>query len=85
MAIKYGIAKLNQRTGQVVWHPQLPVAGVDRGPLTDFLRDAGDEGWKLCASYPTAAAGLGFQDEEGNLKVRKDSADEIALIFKGTE
>jgi hypothetical protein len=85
MAIKYGIAKLNQRTGQVVWHTHLPVAGVDRGTLTDFLRDAGDEGWELCASYPTAAVGLGYQDEEGNLKVCKDSADEIALIFKRTE
>jgi hypothetical protein len=85
MVIKYGLAKIIRGTS-VVNHTLLPLEGVmPSGELAEFLLNAGDQGWELCAAYPTAVIGLGYSDSEGNLKTYKDASEEIALIFKHVE
>jgi hypothetical protein len=85
MAIRYGLAKIG-RDGRVVGHTLLPLEGVMRGgELAEFLLNAGDQNWELCAAYPDAAVGVGYQDSEGNLKPCTDRSEEIALIFKRVE
>lgn len=58
---------------------------MPNGELPEFLINAGDQGWELCAAYPDAMVGLGYVDNEGNRKQCKDAAEEIALIFKRPE
>jgi hypothetical protein len=85
MAIRYGLAKIG-RDGKVVGHTLLPLEGVtSRGELCDFLLNAGDQGWELCAAYPDAVVGVGYVDSEGKLVQCKDRAEEISLIFKRVE
>jgi hypothetical protein len=85
MAIRYGLAKII-RGLSVVNHTLLPLEGVmSNGELAEFLLNAGDQGWELCAAYPTASVGMGYMDMEGNLQQYKDASEEIALIFKRSE
>ena len=85
MAIRYGLAKIG-RDGKVVGHTLLPLEGVmPRGELTEFLLNAGDQNWELCAAYPNATVGIGYMDSEGKLTQCKDRSEEIALIFKRVE
>ena len=85
MAIRYGLAKII-RGVNVVNHTLLPLEGVmPHGKVPEFLLSAGDQGWELCAAYPDALVGLGYMDDEGNMKQYKDPAEEIALIFKRAE
>ena len=85
MAIRYGLAKIG-RDGRVVTHTLLPLEGVmPRGELTEFLLNAGDQNWELCAAYPNAIVGVGYMDSEGKLKPCNDRSEEIELIFKRVE
>ena len=85
MAIRYGLAKIIRGSG-VVNHTLLPLEGVmPSGELAEFLLNAGDQGWELCAAYPNAIVGMGYTDMEGNLQQYKDAAEDIALIFKRSE
>jgi hypothetical protein len=58
---------------------------MPHGEIAEFLLNAGDQGWELCAAYPDATVGTGYVDSEGKLREYKDAAQEIALIFKRTE
>jgi hypothetical protein len=85
MAIRYGLAKIN-RGANISNHTLLPLAGVmPNGDIADFLLNAGDQGWELCAAYPTAMVGISYTDSEGKLRECKDASEEIALIFKRAE
>ena len=85
MAIRYGLAKII-RGVNVVNHTLLPLEGVmPNGELPEFLLNAGDQGWELCAAYPDAMVGVGYLDGEGIRKQYEDAAEEIALIFKRAE
>jgi len=85
VAIRYGLAKII-RGVTVVNHTLLPLEDVmPSGELAQFLLKAGDEGWELCAAYPSAPIGIGYMDTEGVLKQYKDSSEDISLIFKRVE
>jgi hypothetical protein len=85
VAIRYGLAKINHN-GSVSSHTLLPLEGVmPNGELPNFLLNAGDQGWELCAAYPAAPVGIGYMDSEGKLQQFKDRAEEISLIFKRVE
>ena len=85
MAIRYGLAKIN-RGVSISNHTLLPLEGVmPAGDMVDFLLNAGDQGWELCAAYPAAIVGIGYMDSEGTMRQCKDASEEIALIFKRPE
>ena len=83
MQIDYAIGIYNRTDGTVAKSEDASMAGVQAGSLTEFLRNAGKNGWDLCASFPTGPYGLDQpQHSEEEMNAFRDSGEKIALVFK---
>jgi len=83
VAITYGLAELDRYTGMIDWNIHLPMEGVERGMLYDFLRSAGENGWELYSSFPSGITGAKRPiDGVAELRECKEPSEQIALIFK---
>ena len=88
MAIKYGLAEYDRYTGTVDFNVNLPMDGVQSGSIYEFLRSAGENGWELCAAFPSSTKGQNraLPPNMGTgLRKSEDSAEEVAFIFKRLE
>jgi hypothetical protein len=83
MAITYGLAEFDRYTGTVDWNINLPMDGVESGSLCEFLRSAGENGWELCACFPSGSK-RSKRAISGKAKTVEcqDPAEQIAFIFK---
>jgi hypothetical protein len=65
------------------WNINLPMDGVERGNLYDFLCSAGENGWELCSAFPSGITGA-KRPIEGKPELRecKEPSEQISLIFK---
>jgi hypothetical protein len=83
MALTYGLAEFDRYTGTVDCNINLPMEGVESGSLYEFLRSAGENGWELCASFPSGSKGSkrAIPGKAETVECQ-DSAEQIAFIFK---
>ena len=83
MKVTYGLAELDQYTGNVDWNINLPMDGVQTGSLYEFFSSAGENGWELCAAFPNGHKG-GRRAIPGKAELRtcEDPSEQIAFIFK---
>lgn len=85
MPIRYGLVEWERVPDEVYTHSgeQLQM-GIDDGPLSDFLRRAGDDGWELCAAIPVANVGMKRSSSAhlgGTVEIR-DGNEAFRLVFK---
>ena len=81
--ITYGLAEYDRYTGMIDFNVNLPMQGVESGSIYDFLRKAGENGWELCACFPSGRKGSKRAlPNSAELRECQDTAEQIALIFK---
>ena len=82
MALKYGLADYDRYTGVVDWNINLPMDGVTSGTLYDFLNSAAENGWEICASFPSGSKGSKRAGRGAEVIDCQDAAEVITFIFK---
>jgi hypothetical protein len=83
MQINYAIAIYNRTDGTVAKTEGASISGPQTGSLIEFLRNAGENGWDLCASLPTGPYGMDQQQHSADeVNAFRDSGEKIALVFK---
>jgi hypothetical protein len=83
VAITYGLAEFDRYTGTVDWDTNLPMEGMPSASLHESLRSAGENGWELCASFPSGSKGSkrAIPGKAETVECQ-DSAEQIAFVFK---
>jgi hypothetical protein len=83
VSIEYGFAEFDRISGSIGSHNDLPMLDVEGDTIFEYLRNAGVNGWELCAAFPSSIKGnkraIGVL---GRLRQSEDGAEEIAFIFK---
>lgn len=83
MQIDYAIAIYNRTDGTIARTEGASMNGAQTGSLIEFLRDAGNNGWDLCASFPTGPYGMDQpQHSSDEVNAFRDSGEKVALVFK---
>jgi len=86
VTLRYGLADYDRYTGMVDWNINLPMDGVQCGTIYEFLSSAAENGWELCASFPSGNKGMKRSVGGGAQTVEcADPADIITFIFKQSE
>ena len=80
MTITYGLVDFDRSSGTIESNMNLPVEDVPDGTIYEFLKYAGEKGWELCASFPSARRGAKHATP-GRAEYR-DPADVITFVFK---
>jgi hypothetical protein len=81
--ITYGLAEFDRHIGTVDWNINFPMDGVQGSTFYEFLQSAGNNGWELCAAFPSGLKGSKrLLGGETNVRECQDSSEIIALIFK---
>jgi hypothetical protein len=57
VALQYGLADFDRYTGMVEWNSNLPMDRGQSGGLYEFLSSAAENGWELCACFPSGTKG----------------------------
>lgn len=83
MALKYGLADFDRHTGMVDWNINLPMDGVQSGSIYEFMSSAAENGWELCASFPSGTKGSkrALPGKAETVECQ-DPAEIITFIFK---
>lgn len=83
MHIEYGFAEFDRISGSIGSHNDLPLLDVEGDTIFEYLRNAGANGWELCAAFPSSMKGMNRASGlSGGLRKSEDAAEEIAFIFK---
>jgi hypothetical protein len=86
VTLKYGLAEFDSYTGMVDWNINLPMDGVQSGSIYEFMSSAGENGWELCAAFPSGCKGskrvLPGKAEPIECQ---DPAEIITFIFRRSE
>jgi hypothetical protein len=86
VALKYGLADFDRYTGVVDSNINLPMDGVQSGSIYEFMSSAAENGWELCASFPSGSRGSkrGVPGKAELIECQ-DPAEIITFIFKRSE
>jgi hypothetical protein len=81
MKFTYGLADFDRFTGKVNSNIHVPM-DVPADTIYEFLRNAGEKGWELCAAFPGAPSGSKHGGEPGPGQPIEELSDVISFIFK---